>query len=152
MYIWRIDKLVEELTAGNLPENESFKYLVANTVLISLSTIQYSKPNQFDLWTSILAVIVAVAGVFFIYKCNGASTGKDIIIRYLSVGWVVLVRICVLLMLPSLVVLMVIQEVYMGGIPEESTSIDLVALTLIEVIYIFCVARYINKIAIGSKA
>ena len=152
MYIWKIEKLVEDLSTGDLPENESFKYLVANTVLISLAMIQYAKPNQFDLWAGILAAIVAVAGVFFIYKCNGANSGKDIVVRYLSISWVVFVRMFVLLMLPSLIVLMVIQSVYMGGIPEESTGVDLVFLTLIEVIYIFWVARYINKIARSSNA
>ena len=45
MYIWKIEKLKEQLISGELVESEVFKYLMANTVLCSLAMIQYDNPN-----------------------------------------------------------------------------------------------------------
>jgi len=152
VYVWKIDKLNEELIAEGMSEHEAFKYLVASTVLYSLATIQYSTVNQFDTWAGILGTIVAIVGLFFIYKCNGGRGGKDIVIRYLSIGWVIFVRMFVLLMLPSLIVIYTLQEIYMGDIPDESTRIDLIYLTIIEIVYIAWVAKHINRVARASNA
>jgi hypothetical protein len=152
MYIWKIDKLDEELIAGDLSEHETFKYLVAYTILSSLAMIQYSNPNQFDTWAGILAGLTALLGLFFIYKCNGGRDGKNIVIRYLSIGWVIFVRMFVLLMLPTMIIILTLQEIYMGGVPEESTSIDLYYLTFLEVTYVFWVAKHINYVARKTHA
>jgi len=85
MYFWKIDKLNQELIAGDLTEHETFKYLLASTVLYSLAMIQYSNPNQFDTWSGLLSGLVGILGLFFIYRCNGGRNGKNIVIRYLSI-------------------------------------------------------------------
>jgi hypothetical protein len=151
MYIWKIDQLNKELITGELPEREKFKYLVASSIIYGLAMIQYSSPNQADTWSGVIAAIVTVIGLFFIYKCNGGDNGKEFLTRYLSISLVILVRLLVLLMLPSLIVLMVVQEIYLGGMPDETTTIDLAYIIIIEVVYVFWVAKHINKVARGSN-
>ena len=151
MYIWKIDKLNKELITGELSEREKFKYLVASSIIYGLVTIRYSSPNHVDTWSGVIAAIVAVIGLFFIYKCNGGDNGKEFLTRYLSISLVILIRVVVLLMIPSLIVLMVVQEIYLGGIPDETTTVDLAYITIVEIVFVFWVAKHINKVARGSN-
>ncbi len=152
MYIWKINNLNKELIAGDLPEHESFKYLMASTVLYSLAMIQYINPNRFDTLTGIVAGFVAILGLLFIYKCNGGKNGRHIVVRYMAISWVVFIRMFVLLMLPTMFIVFTLQEMFMGGVPDESTVIDLVYLTFLEITYVFWVAKHINRVAIESNS
>lgn len=150
MYIWKIDKLSAQLMSGDLEESESFKYLMASTILYALATIQYDMPNDFDTLAAIISVFISAGGLWFIYKCNGGKNGKNIIQRYLAIGWVVFVRLFVLFLLPAVIAMTVTQEIYFGGAPEE-TSIAMFTLMLVsEVIYIIWVAKHIKHIANNS--
>ena len=152
MYIWKIDKLNEELISGDLSQRETFKYLLASSALYALSMIQYSNANNMDTWSGLIAGIVTLIGLFFVYRCNGGDSGKNFLIRYLSIGWVVFVRMFVLLMIPTMIVVFTLQEIYMGGIPDETTIIDLAYMTVIEIIYFLWVAKHINRVARASNA
>jgi hypothetical protein len=147
MYIWKIEKLKEELVAGDMPERETFKYLVASSALYALAMIQYSNPNSLDTWSGVTAGIVTLMGLFFIYRCNGGDSGRDFLIRYLSISWVVFVRMIVLFMIPALIVIFTLQELYMGGIPEETTNIELIYMTVIEIVFVLWVAKHVNRVA-----
>jgi hypothetical protein len=152
MYIWKIGELKTQLSQGELPEPEAFKYLMANTVLYSLAAIQYFNANHYDTLSGFLSLCIAVIGLWFIYKCNGGENGKHIIHRYLSVGWVVFVRFAVLFILPVTVVFILFQELYLGGIHEETTLFDVFFMSAAEVIYFLWVAKHINYVAKQSNA
>ena len=147
MYFWKIDKLNEELISAELNESEGFKYLMANTILYSIGMIPYDEPNQFDVANGMINVIIGIIGLLFIYKCNGGSAGKQIIGRFLSVGWVIGIRFIALLLIPAVLVATIIQEVFMGGIPEETTIIDVFFMQISTIIYFLWVAKHINYIA-----
>lgn len=147
MYIWNIDKLGERLISGKLEESEAIKYLMAYTVLTSLSMIHYSSSNQYDIFVGVACSFIAIFGLLFIYKCNGGRNGGNFMDRYFSIGWVIFIRFLVLLLIPLLVIFFILQEVYMGGVPEETTALDAVLILALEVIYIFWVARHINYVA-----
>ncbi|MCK5335866.1 MAG: hypothetical protein KAQ67_06875 [Gammaproteobacteria bacterium] len=147
MYIWKINKLEQQLIAGRLPESETFKYLMVNIILLSLVTIPYGYANSYDSWIGIIGFITAVSGLWIIYKCNGGKNGKHIIERYLAVGWVVSVRLFVLFLLPAIITIMVIQEFYLGGIAAETTQLQVVLTILIELIYYLWFAKHILYIA-----
>ena len=152
MYFWKIDKLSEELISSELTEAESFKYLMANAVLVALAAIQYEAPNEYDTWAGIAGFFITIFGLWFIYKCNGGKNGRQIMQRYLSVGFVVLIRLVVLFMLPATIALHVISEVYYGGMSAE-TNISLFILMLIsEVVLILWIAKHINHIAKSTHA
>jgi hypothetical protein len=152
MYVWKINRLNEQLMSGELSEVEKFKYLIANTIIYSLAMIQYYAPNAIDTWSGFLYGIIALVGVVIIYYCNGGSSGKHLLQRYLSISWVVLVRMLVLLMLPTMIALFAIQEIYLGGVPDETTYIDMAYTTALEVIYVLWVAKHVNKVARAAHA
>jgi hypothetical protein len=152
MYFWKIDQLNKDLVSNALPENEKFKYLVASTLFYSFAMIQYSSPNIYDTLLGAFGGLVALLGLFFIYKCNGGKNGKDIVIRYMTISWVIFIRMFVMLLLPTIILLIAVQEIYFGGLPDESSIIDLVYLTLMEIIYILWIAKHINRVAKESHA
>jgi hypothetical protein len=152
MYIWNLDNLSEELIAGELSERDTFKYLMASSILYGLAVIQYTNPNNIDTWSGVIAVLVSVFGLFFIYKCNGGDNGKEFLIRYLSISWVVFIRMFVLLMIPSSIAVMVLQEIYLGGIPDGTTNINLIHMTVVEIVSVLWVAKHVNRVARGSNA
>lgn len=156
MYIWKIDRLNEDLVAEEISEREKFKYLIACAVLYLITIYPFSgpisDPNIYDRWSEVRVAVVTLFGLFLIYKCNGGDNGRDLLIRYLSISWVVFIRMIVLLMLPTAIALFVVQEIYMGGVPDETTSIDFAYMTVIEIVYVFWVAKHINRVARASNA
>lgn len=147
MYFWKIDKLNEQLISDGLSESEQFKYLMANSILYALAAIQYETPNDYDTFAGVVGVFITILGLWFIYKCNGGANGKQIIQRYLSVGFIVFIRIFVLFMLPAVIAALVIQEMYLGGAPEETTLSSFIIILASQVILILWTAKNINYIA-----
>jgi hypothetical protein len=152
MYIWKIKELRTQLTQGELVESDSFKYLMANTVLYSLAMIPYFNPNQYDTLSGFISLFIAVAGLWFIYKCNGGAKGKHLIQRYLSVSWVIFVRFAVLFIVPVTIGILLVQEPLLGGVPEETSSLDVLFINTAEIIYILWVAKHISYVAKKSHA
>ncbi len=152
MYFWNIDKLTEQLISGELSEHEQFKYLMANSILYALAVIQYEVPNQLDTWCGIIGIFITILGLWFTYKCNGGPSGKNIIQRYLSVSFIVLIRITVLFMLPAIIAASIIQEFYLSGIPEETTMSSFILIIISEGIFVLWVAKQINFIAKHTNA
>jgi hypothetical protein len=97
MFWWRISALEERLRRGPLDTSSAFKYLLANTVL----TAAVLTPSEtFTLWdwlgyASTLAL--SAAGVYYAYRRNGHSGGTDLLGRFFSISWVMLVRTLALL-------------------------------------------------------
>jgi len=147
MYIWKIDELNQQLISSNLTEPDVFKYLMAWTVLNSLAMIRYLVPNQYDTYNGIIAVVISIIGLVFIYICNGGKNGSHFLERYISISWVVFVRFLVLFFLPAYIAMFTIQEIYMGGIAEQTTEMDMVFLLISDVVYFLWFAKHIKFVA-----
>jgi hypothetical protein len=152
MYFWKIDKLNEELIAGELKESNAFKYLFAMTVLYTLGTIQYVNPNYYDYLIGGISLLITIVGMIYIYNCNGGSNGKRIIERYISIGWVVLIRFLILFCIPAIVALVVLEEVLAFELPEESTIVDVYTIMVFEIVYILWIAKHIKFVAKNTNA
>jgi len=152
MYTWKIDKLNQQLISSNLTEPDAFKYLMAWTVLNSLAMIQYLIPNQYDTYNGIMSVVISIIGLAFIYICNGGKNGSHLLERYLSIGWVVFVRFMVLFLLPASIAMIAVQEIYMGGIAEQTTEMDMAFVLISEVVYFLWFAKHIKFVAKKSHA
>jgi hypothetical protein len=92
MEFFRLERLKSKLVRGPLPANETAKYLAAQGALSSLLFI--ASPEQ-DMggWPYIAFPALSVLGVYYCYRCQGGAIGERFAERYLSVGWVVAVRV-----------------------------------------------------------
>ena len=152
MYIWKIDKLNQQLISSELSEPDAFKYIMANTILYSLAMIEYTTPNEYDTYNGILGVFLSIIGVWFIYKCNGGKNGKYFIGRYISISWVVFVRFTVLFLLPAAIAMIAVQELYMGGMTEQTTVMDMTLIIISEIVYFLWLGKHINYVAKQTHA
>ena len=100
MYFWRIEKLKTEMAARPLSEREALPYLV---VFVALSSaVAYIPQTTYSLWDGlggVWSVLLAAVGTIYIYRQNGGAGGQHFLQRYFAVGWVVVVRWFVVLIL-----------------------------------------------------
>src|SRR2546428_5503058 len=102
MYFWNVGDLKRRLMTGGLSAPESLKYLIAFAILL-LGNVQgvrvsgVSTPTMaiIEALDLVAAWLIALLGTIFCYFQNGASEGKSFLERYLSLSWVVALRITV---------------------------------------------------------
>ena len=146
MYFWKINRLKNDLLKQPLSESESFKYLLATTVLYSLAMIPFLKNNLWDIYSAIAMAVVTVFGVIYAYKCNMGANGKNFLQKYLSIGWVVGIRWIVLIMLPITIIYFIAIEIY-SGIPDSTTLSDAIFFNIFYISYFWLLGKHIRPVA-----
>lgn len=105
MYFWRIDKLRSELATGSLREGDSMRYLIGYTMFVGIANLApYEKSNLYDTLSAAISTIVSIVIIYVAYRRNGGSKGRDFLDRFVSMGFVVLVRALVIVGIPGLFV------------------------------------------------
>jgi hypothetical protein len=123
MRFFSLRRVKSDVVVGPLPAADTAKYLAAQGALWSLLFIPSPSSDAPIWWGFVAYPFVAVAGVFYCYRCNGGASGQRLAERYLAVGWVVLVRFLVLGML--LVMAGLVAAVVQSGLSgDESTFLD----------------------------
>ena len=151
MYFWRIDKLKAQLQQGDLPQREQFQYFLAMQVLVALATAPVSAANNYDWIAWGIVILVTVLGVLYWYRCNNADSGSRFLERVMSIGFVVTVRLFVLLMLPALLLYLLVLEFFLE-IPQETTLADVALYTILEIVLLWRIGDHIRHVARGNVA
>ncbi len=147
MYMWKIAELKNQLIRNDLTDAEAFKYLMANSILLTAATIQYGVSNQYDMMNGFVGLFATIIGTWIAYKLNGGYDGKQFVHRYLAICWVAFIRFFVLIILPLIVAKLVLEALYLGGVPEGTTLADVVFVSAMETIFIAVLARHIKQVA-----
>jgi hypothetical protein len=147
MYIWKIENLNEQLIAGDLPERDAFKYLLASSTLHALSIIHISVTKSINIWSELISGMISLLDIYFIYTCNGGDQGQKFLNRYIAISLVVYIRIIALLLIPSKIIIVALQSKYAEELFYASDAIELVHNSIIQVTIIFYIAFNINKVA-----
>lgn len=150
MYIWNINKLKKQLLSQTITERDNFNYLLANMLIILFPVLKQGSLNNFDIYNDIANLIITVAGLLFVYHCNGGKNGSDIIIRYLAIAWVSVIRLTVILYLPFSFAFYSFQYFVIGTFSEETNIYDLIYWQICEVVFFLYVARNIYSISIAG--
>ncbi len=152
MYFWKINDLRRDLIEKPLSEKDQLKYLLAYTILVSLALMIYTvtKYNAWNIYYSIIGMIIEIIGIIYIYKINGGSKGEYILQRYFSLGWVVAIRWSVLIVLPTLIVYYTVLGIYYlrSGVTGSTTVYDGIVFSLIELIYFWLLGRHVKKVSL----
>ena len=145
MYFWNIKALKETLSNDELSENESFKYLLATLFLFTLATFPFEYSNDMDKVSWFIELGIIGFGTVLCFRANGAAEGKLFLQRYLSLAWVLSIRLIAFL-IPFFIVLNIVLEAF--GVPySESTSyIDVVVLAVISSAYYLRLAQHIKTL------
>jgi hypothetical protein len=105
MYWWRISRLKDQLRAGPMSPRHALSYLLATLLLYTVPTAiaggATAPLTQLEWVFTVAAWAILVGGTLVVYHANGGTTGQDFLARYLSLGWVLLVRFAVFLAIPA---------------------------------------------------
>jgi hypothetical protein len=115
MYFWAVEDLKARMADRPLSDREVLPYLIA-FVAICAATLFIADPIS-DLWRALdasLSVLLAVAGTIYIFRRNGGSAGEHFLQRYFAVGWVVGVRMFVIIVCVGFAFYLVLQAARIG--------------------------------------
>ena len=146
MYFWRIENLKAELRQGALPQRQQFYYYLAQSVVLATVLIPLPGANAYDITSWITSLFVTVFGIIYLYRCNAGDRGLRFLERVFSIGFVVGVRLLVLLVLPVLVVYLVTLA-WVYEVPAETTLADVLLFALLEIIVIWRIGVHLQAIA-----
>jgi len=159
MRLWRIDLLKGQLKEGPLSQRSSFTYILATLLLYTLAVVAAGPVNAghpvtgLDWLISGLTIALVAGGTYAAYRANGGPVGLDFASRCFALGWVLFVRLAILLFLPAMVLVFVAGGVF-GAFQMEEGQMDrafnwagaAVGVTF-EVIYYSRLVRHLRELA-----
>jgi len=143
MYFWKINKLKSDFVNDAVSEKSMLKYLVAYTILLGLSFIPFGESNEFNLFSSLLMIPISVIGLLYIFSANGGENGTNFISKYFAIGFVVGVRMFVIVM-PIALIIGVFAGVAGADFSEGTTMWDVLITTIITAFYFWRVAVHVG--------
>lgn len=154
MYFWRIARLKSELAASAVGQREAVLYLLW---LGGITTVASSFPlGEFNVWDyvdSATMILAFLLGTLYLFSCNGGAAGSSFLVRYVSLSWVFGVRFMVIAGIPTIVAVLLAEDLLLPGSVREVTapweSLSLVAL---EVGYYLRLGHHFREVANARAA
>jgi hypothetical protein len=147
VYFWRIDDLKRDLAAGSISEAGALPYLLwTGAVTALVVSLPLGDPNAWDLATAAVSAALYVAATVFAFRRNGGSAGVSFLVRYLSISWVVAIRIGVLVGIPVFAVLLAVEESLFEP-TDETTALDVVWGFAVELAIYVRLVHHIHDVA-----
>lgn len=149
MYFWNIQNLKKDLKKETVSEHEQFKYLFAETVLLSsiLAVQTLITHNVWDRYSGILQILITIFGMLYIYQMNGGKKGKHILKKYVCLGWVTAIRWLAMFMVPAIILFLIAHQLLFGYTPETSTPYDVVIINALYIFYFLYFGKHIKDIS-----
>ena len=154
--IWfDIKKLEQRLTSGALTNQEAFCYLLANLILYSI-TPYLSNHDHSSWWLSAeagLAVCITIIGTKQVFDINTSGDDKDFLQRFLSVSFVITIRLLVfvcILSIPLAIIQLIAQDLLEVDI-LASKEFDIAITVGAEIIFYFMLIASFKRIAFHSN-
>ncbi len=147
MYFWNANALARDLREGKVTQGQKFFYFLIFMAMSSLAMYAGVETDSSYLLMDMLStVIVTVAGTYLCYQANARGDNKEFIDRFICIGFPIIVRF-----IPIVVFVMVVYYgvgMYAGfSYVDESSIIDILIATVLEITYFIWVRSYIAKIA-----
>jgi hypothetical protein len=146
MYFWKVEELKKKLAAGPLTEREALPYLVLFMATAAATPLTTVDPfNSWDYVETAASIALVIFGTIYAYRCNGGAAGSNFLQRFLAIGWVVVVRLIAMFVLPASFVLAVFVE-------ESNTTWQAALMVIIgEAIYFERIGNHMRSVA-GAAA
>ncbi|MCK7460542.1 hypothetical protein [Idiomarina aminovorans] len=146
MYFWDIDALKSDFLQGRFSQTQSFYYLLVMLVLFTLPIgIVGDNTTVWDkafFWVELVFVIL---GTTVAYKANGGRDGIEFLERYVSLSWVLFIRIIPFLIL-LVIAASIFREIFMSDAGYQFTAYDFSAFVLIGIIYYWRLSHHMAEL------
>lgn len=146
MYLWKVDKLVEDFKTDKVSQKEEFKYMLLYTVLIMLLSDQSlsagSSYSVNDFITTISILAISVWGIYYCYRINSSGDNKQYYVRVACIGIPIGMRIFVALIVTIILAVILEAVLVERALENNETPTYTVAITII---YTFAYYWYLAK-------
>jgi hypothetical protein len=147
MYFWNIASLKKDLNSRPLSQLDSLKYFL---VLSFLGMIPLPKPPYFsegNLVYFTFGAATLILGTIYAYFKNGGSQGQDFISRYVSLSWVMAVRV-----LPYIIIFGGLLSFGLLSKLQENTqkTLSLIIVYSFSIFYYWRVGHHMAEVASGK--
>ena len=109
MYFFNVNELKQSLINEPLSQTETFKYLLAYLIIISISQLVPSEQKSgWDYFIFGIQTLITIFGTYYAFKANNKNNGKYFLQRYLSLNFVLQLRyglLCIIFFIPILLIL-----------------------------------------------
>ena len=97
--------LIDQFKDDTFQESDVGPYFMVYMIFMAAIWIfAFGEPNPWDVGAAIASVPITIMGVLHLKKQNGESFGNQFLSKYFTLGWVITVRV-LLLIIPSTLVL-----------------------------------------------
>ena len=162
MYIWRVNRLVEDLRADQVTEAESLKYLIFVAIICTISTdpvfaigIEYS---IFDALITLVLVIGVVFGTYYCYRKNQSGDNRDFIRRFVCLSVPVGIRLIPVVLILGMISGILFTENWPGIAdldeaveeppqPYITAPEDFAVVVILEIIFYWYLSLFFSKVA-----
>jgi hypothetical protein len=152
VYFWRVDHLKQELVARSISDAGALPYLVwAGAVTAFLISMPLGEPNEWDFAAAAASAALYVAGTVYAFRRNGGPAGESFLVRYLSLSWVVAIRMAVGVGIPAIVALLALEAILLEEIPEQRTALEAFGSVVIEAAIYARIAHHVGDVARTSR-
>lgn len=146
MYIWKIDKLTEELKTG-IGDKEDFKYLFVYSLLGMSLLFNTFGGTVVDYIVTFITIIGSLAMLVYLYSVNGWENGKNYLSRYISTSVVVFFRSIVIVFIPLFITMAISAGVVWTYFDIKDGTLFIIPATVIYMAWVFYLqAKYFKAI------
>jgi hypothetical protein len=149
MYLWKIEKLKDELKANNLSQKDGLLYLLISTLFLSIvmEISEYMEsiiPNIFHILMSVSTIMIPLVATILIFKSNGGDCGTDFLGRFISISFVVSIRIFVLALL--LIIAIAVNVIFLEDIDHIIDQILYICIILMQILMYLRIYKHMKDI------
>ncbi|MGM0631374.1 MAG: hypothetical protein ACQESI_09435 [Pseudomonadota bacterium] len=150
MYFWNIDALKRDFLQGRFSQTQAFYYLVVMLVLFTLPiAIVGDNTTVWDKAMFWVDLAFVVFGTTVVYKSNGGRDGREFLERYVSLSWVLFVRLFPFFVLIFLVAV-IFETALVGDVSYELTGYTFAAGLLVNVIFYWRLSHHMSDLSQSS--
>jgi len=160
MYVWNTTKLASDLKADAVSERDKRNYLIAGSVLVSLSIylapMDGVEPNQLVLIEAVVAILITIVGIAICHDVNDGGDKRAFLDRFVCMSFPLMIRLLALgiaIVIPVAVVFALVDPAAFDQYAEGGsyTAADVLGSLGFQVLFYWRMKLHLARIA-GARA
>lgn len=141
MYIWNVTALVQELKSEGLSQKEQLKYFLTYILLMLVAIDPYFHSDHeyviYDTIDTVISLVITIVGVIYCYKVNESVDGKDFILRFVTLGLPITVRLFVFLLPFTVIYYAILNQIEINVATTQLKDVVFTVIFMISFYYYF---------------
>lgn len=149
---FNLQDLENRLIENNVSEKEGFYYLLVSIILSCLTIYVSNDGYNIDIFLIseiVLMLLITVIGLHLTFRANQNGDGKEYLKRYISLSFVIMIRLMVFTFLLAIPVVIILALTFEGIMDNKlfSDFFPLSVLIIISVVFYYFLIRSFKKVA-----